>query len=148
MSRLCPLLYRSSPASHNEEAVSCSTSAMLRGDFAILLHCCNYISAGHTAPEENGVVVFEFASGRSAMQYLSCNTCRASGLCHNSMVMVPVSSAMSELGWSESSTVSERESNLDSPKVRQVANVNASTFHRPVINCLVNNELVRNCAQV
>ncbi len=72
MSRLCPLLYRSSPASHNEEAVSCSTLAMLNGDFAILLHCCNYISAGHTAPEENGGVCLN-----SPLESLSCNTCHA-----------------------------------------------------------------------
>ena len=72
MSRLCPLLYRSSPASHNEEAVSCSTSAMLKGDCAILLLCCNYISAGHTAPEENGGVCLN-----SPLVSISLNTCHA-----------------------------------------------------------------------
>ena len=148
MSRLCPLLYRSSPASHNEEAVSCSTSAMLKGDCAILLLCCNYISAGHTAPEENGGVVFEFASGESVMQYLSCNTCHALELCHNG------------IRWCR---YRQQCQNPDSPRVRlspredqtwivlrfdKSLTLNASTFHRPVINWLVNNELVRNCAQV
>ena len=145
MSRLCPLLYRSSPASHNEEAVSCSTSAMLRGDFAILLHCCNYISAGHTAPEENVGVVFEFASGESVMQlhimqYLSCTGvilwwCRYRQLCQNP------DSPRVRLSPRENQTWIDL-------RFDKSLTLNASTFHRTVINWLVNDELVRNCAQV